>query len=109
METLTMGRKERDRLTIMAGVTEKELTVVAAASLMGGCDRQSKRIWRRYQAESDAGLVHRLRGQSSTRCKPPELSAGICPLGGGTLSRLPPDADGRATGEGWLQRPPRMA
>ena len=35
--------------------------------------RQSKRIWQRYQAAGDAGLVHRLRGQPSARRKPTEL------------------------------------
>ena len=70
-----MSRKERERVTVMAGVREEELTLVQAAELMGVCYRQSKRIWRRYQTEGDAGLVHRLRGQPSARRKPPELRA----------------------------------
>ena len=70
-----MSRKERDRLTIMAGVTKQELTLVQASELMGVDYRQSKRIWRRYQADGDAGLVHRLRGQPSARRKPPALRA----------------------------------
>jgi hypothetical protein len=41
--------------------------LVQASELMGVCYRQSKRIWKRYQAEGDAGLVHRLRGQPSAR------------------------------------------
>jgi hypothetical protein len=36
METLKMSRKERDRLTILAGVKEQELTLVQASELMGG-------------------------------------------------------------------------
>jgi hypothetical protein len=39
------------------------------------CYRQSKRIWQRYRAAGDAGLVHRLRGQPSARRKPPALRA----------------------------------
>jgi Helix-turn-helix domain len=70
-----MSRNERNRLTVMAGVADAELTLVAAGELMGVCYRQSKRIWRRYQAEGDAGLVHRLRGRPSARRKPPELRA----------------------------------
>ena len=70
-----MSKNERERMTIMTGVKEQELTLVAAAGLMSVCYRQSKRIWRRYQAEGDAGLVHRLRGQPSARRKPPELRA----------------------------------
>ncbi|MBI5802072.1 MAG: helix-turn-helix domain-containing protein [Verrucomicrobia bacterium] len=57
-----MSRKERARLTIMAGVMEGELTQVQAAELMEVCYRQRKRIWKRYQSDGDAGLVHRLRG-----------------------------------------------
>ena len=48
METLTMSRKERERMTVMVGVTEKKLTLVQAAELMAVGYRQSKRIWRRY-------------------------------------------------------------
>src|ERR1022692_5064993 len=75
METLTMSWKERKRMTVMAGVREEELTLVQAGELMAVGYRQSKRIWRRYQADGDAGLVHRLRGQPSARRKPPELRA----------------------------------
>jgi len=70
-----MSWKERKRLTIMVGVKEQELTLVQASELMGVCYRQSKRIWRRYQADGDAGLVHRLRGKPGARRKPPELRA----------------------------------
>jgi len=75
METLKMSRQERERLTILAGVTKQELTLVPAGELMGVGYRQSKRIWRRYQADGDAGLVHRLRGQPSPRRKPAALRA----------------------------------
>jgi hypothetical protein len=64
-------------MTVMVGVTEQELTLVQAAELMGVCYRQSKRIWRRYQADGDAGLVHRLRGKPSARRKPPALRAQV--------------------------------
>jgi len=77
METLTMSGKERDRLRIMVGVKQEELTLVQAAGLMGVGYRQSKRIWRRYQDQGDAGLVHRLRGQPSARRKPPALRAQV--------------------------------
>ena len=64
-----MSAKERERLKVMAGVAEEEVTLIAAAGLMGVSYRQSKRIWRRYQDEGDAGLMHRLRGQPSARRK----------------------------------------
>ena len=56
METLTMSRQERKRMTIMAGVKSKALTQVQAAELMGLGYRQAKRVWRRYQAEGGGGL-----------------------------------------------------
>ena len=69
-----MSRKERARLTVMVGVKDQELTLVQAAELMAvGYYRQGKRIWKRYQADGDAGLVHRLRGQASARRKPAAL------------------------------------
>jgi len=77
METLTMSRKERERITIMAGVKGNELTQVQAAELMGLGYRQAKRVWRRYQDEGDAGLVHRLRGKAGQRRKPPALRAQV--------------------------------
>ena len=68
-----MSRKERNRLTIMVGIKGQELTLVQAAGLLGLGYRQTKRVWRRYQAEGDAGLVHRLRGKPSARRKPTAL------------------------------------
>jgi transposase len=77
METLTMSRNERKRMTIMAGVKSKALSQVQAAELMGLGYRQAKRIWRRYQDEGDAGLIHRLRGQAGLRRKAPAVRAQV--------------------------------
>jgi transposase len=77
VETLTMSRKERNRITIMVGVKTKELSQAQAAELLGVSYRQAKRIWRRYQDEGDAGLVHRLRGKLGLRCKAPALRAQV--------------------------------
>jgi len=75
-----MSRPERARLKIMAGGAGAELTLAAASELMGGSHRQGKRIWRRYQDEGDAGLVHRLRGQPSARRKPSGLGEQVLAL-----------------------------
>jgi homeodomain-containing protein len=80
METLNMSKGERDRLAIMAGVKRKELTLVQASDLLEVCYRQTKRIWRRYQDQGDAGLVHRLRGQPSPRRKPDAVRAAVLEL-----------------------------
>jgi transposase len=61
----------------MAGVKTRELNQVQAAELLGVSYRQAKRIWRRYQDEGDAGLVHRLRGKPGLRCKAPALRAQV--------------------------------
>jgi transposase len=80
VETLTMNRKERDRMRIMVGVKATELSQVQAAELMGLGYRQAKRVWRRYQNEGDAGLVHRLRGKPGLRCKPAVLRTEVLKL-----------------------------
>jgi hypothetical protein len=80
METLPMSGNERERLKIMAGVEEEEVTLIAASGLMGVSYRQSKRIWRRYQDEGDIGLMHRLRGKPSARRKPSELREQVLAL-----------------------------
>ena len=72
-----MSRKERSRLTILAAVKERELTLAQAAGLTGLSYRQLKRVWRRYQDQGDKGLVHRLRGRPSPRRIAPELRARI--------------------------------
>ena len=75
-----MSRKERDRMRIMAGVKAQELSQVQAAEPMGLGYRQAKRVWRRYQEEGDAGLVHRLRGKPGLRCKPAALRTEVLRL-----------------------------
>jgi hypothetical protein len=77
METLTMSQKERRRIGIMASVKAKELNLVEAAEVLGLCYRQTRRVWKRHEAEGDVGLVHRLRGQPGQRRKAPELRAKI--------------------------------
>jgi len=72
-----MNRKERDRMTIMRGLKNQSLTQVQAAELMGLGYRQAKRVWRRYQDEGDAGLVHRLRGRAGLRCQPAAVRAQV--------------------------------
>lgn len=72
-----MSQKERRRIGIMASVKAEELNLVEAAEVLGLGYRQAKRVWKRYAAEGDAGLVHRRRGQPGPRRKAPELRAKI--------------------------------
>jgi hypothetical protein len=73
MEELTMSSKERMRLDALSRVKRKELTVVEAAELMSVSLRQAKRLWKRYNASGDGGLVHKLRGRVSNRRLPEEF------------------------------------
>jgi hypothetical protein len=77
METLNMSKRERERLAILAGVQRKELTLVQASGVLGLGYRQTKRVWRRYGAEGEAGLVHRGRGRPSPRRKPSGVRAAV--------------------------------
>jgi hypothetical protein len=65
METFLMSKLERRRLEVLSQVRSGKLTLQKGSELLGTCYRQMKRIWSRYQAEGDAGLVHRLRGRKS--------------------------------------------
>ena len=74
---LTMSWKERDRLRMMVGFKAAELTLVEEADVLGLSYRQTKRVWRRYRLDGDAGLVRRLPGLPGARRKPPKLRARI--------------------------------
>jgi transposase len=67
MEQLVMNRKERERLVVLSRVKDKELARQAAAEVLGLSLRQMHRLYLRYLAEGDKGLVHRARGQPSVR------------------------------------------
>jgi hypothetical protein len=68
-----MSAKERVRLDALRRVQRGEATVVMAAELMELSVRQGRRLWKRFKASGDGGLVHGLRGRSSNRRLPQEL------------------------------------
>src|SRR3954463_4682938 len=67
MGALVMSRKERARLEVLARVRDGQLGLGAAAGLLGISYRQARRAYKRFRAQGDAGLVHRLRGRASNR------------------------------------------
>ena len=69
MEALIMSRKERERIPVMRAIGKGELKLVDAAPLLEGGYRQARRIWQRYKADGDAGLVHCTRGRPGPRRK----------------------------------------
>lgn len=72
-----MSQKERTRLGVMKQIQADELSVAAAARLLGLSYRQTKRVWGRYRQQGDAGLVHRGRGRLSNRQTDPKLQERI--------------------------------
>lgn len=77
MGLLTMSKKERDRLEAVRRVDKGEWTLTVAAKAVRVSYRQMKRVWARYQAEGDAGLIHRTRGRASNRKIDPEVRARV--------------------------------
>jgi transposase-like protein len=69
MGTLAMSLKERRRLEVMSLVRDRKLSLAKGAALLKLSVRQSRRLWRRYQALGDVGLVHGLRDKASNHAK----------------------------------------
>ena len=64
-----MSQKERNRIPVMKSISKGEIKLVEAAKVLKRSYRQTRRIWRRYLAQGDAGLVHRTRGRPGPRRK----------------------------------------
>ena len=62
-----MSKRERKRLEVMSQVKLGVMTLAKGSELLELSYRQAKRLWARYEAEGDGGLVHRLWGRSSNR------------------------------------------
>lgn len=62
-----MSRKERERMVIFSRVKAKELSRSEASELLGLSLRQTHRMYRRFVAQGEAGLLHRSRGRPSPR------------------------------------------
>ncbi len=59
-QVVALSGKERERLVELEQVKQGKQTVKAAGERLGICERQSRRIWRRYQAEGARGLARLL-------------------------------------------------
>lgn len=62
-----MTKKEVDRLMVIKKIEEKKWSQVKAAKALGVSDRQMRRIWKRYRARGEQGLVSKKRGKASNR------------------------------------------
>lgn len=74
---ILMSQRERTRKSVLDQVKGGGLRLREAAEMLGLSYRQCKRVYARYRREGDAGLVHRRRGRSSARAKPPEIRAKV--------------------------------
>lgn len=77
MGDIVMSKKERQRLEVMSRVRNDELTLVKAQEWLRLSYRQTKRIWRRYSAQGDRGLVHMSRGRPSGRSKGADMREAV--------------------------------
>ena len=76
-DILRMSRKELDRVMILKAVTEREVTQVRAAEILGLSERQIRRLVERIKEEGPGGIMHRSRGKRSTRKIAQERAAEI--------------------------------
>jgi transposase InsO family protein len=67
MEQVKMNRIDRERMVILSRVKDKQLRRGEAAEVLGLSLRQVHRLFLRYKAQGDAGLLHRGRGRASNR------------------------------------------
>ena len=58
-----MSANERRRLIVFRQVKHEAISVAEAARSLGLSERQSRRLWKRFRLQGDAGLIHGLRGQ----------------------------------------------
>lgn len=72
-ETITLSSYEMERLKVIVRIEHKELTVAEAAESLDLSQRQLYRILKRYRAQGEAGLCHRMRGRKSNKAFAGEL------------------------------------
>ena len=70
---ITMSKKELSRLEIIQKVTEKRLTQVHAASILGISARQVHRLVKAFEQDGPEGLISKHRGKPSNYQLPDEI------------------------------------
>jgi transposase len=76
-DILKMSRREVDRLMILRGALEREVTQWRAAEVLGLSERQVRRLVKRIREEGADGIIHRSRGRRSVRKMSEETASGI--------------------------------
>jgi transposase len=75
-----MSEREMRRAAALAQVRNGSWTLVEAAERMEVSYRQAKRLWKRYQNDGAAGLVHGSAGRGSNRAKPKRVRTKVVRL-----------------------------
>jgi hypothetical protein len=73
METVTMSYEELDRASVIGRVSEKRLTQLEAARILGLTIRQVRRLRRAYERDDARALASKHRGRPSNRRLPAAL------------------------------------
>lgn len=76
-DIIRMSRRELDRLTILRGVLNREVTQVIAGEVLGLSERHVRRLVKRIREEGSEGIIHRNRGIRSVRRMPEATAAQI--------------------------------
>lgn len=77
---LAMSKKERQRLLVLSRVRDQSMTLKQAAKVLDMSYRQTRRNYKRFVDEGDAGLVHKSRGKTSGRSLDPVLKQTVLEL-----------------------------
>ena len=80
MEELRMSVKERRKMELLAQVMKKKQNLISVSLQLRVSYRQMKRVWKRYKAQGDAGLIHQARGRRSNRARPLEEQEAVLAL-----------------------------
>lgn len=93
--TLLMTKKDRRKVVILSRVSDRLITVLKAAELMGVSYRQGKRLWQRYRQAGELAVLHQGRGVVLNKL--PKTAFGlVCErMGIQIISACSPQAKGR--------------
>lgn len=81
-----MSEREMRRAAVLAQVKSQAWTLVEASERMELSYRQTKRLWKRYQAKGAKALVHGNAGRTSNRSKPKKIRTKVLRLIGAKYS-----------------------
>lgn len=76
-DLLIMSAKERERKVVMEAVRQGQFNLIEASRRLEVSYRQTKRLWCRYQALGDKGLLHGSRGKKSSHAFDEEFKEAV--------------------------------